>query len=423
MSITVPSVGLVLGITTDFKLERMSTHERLSKILIPKVFSQLVTDRTLMTVQIPGDREPRIYQEVSSIETPALTIDLDVMERNMDDMISWADSRDVSIRSHVKGHKVPEIAHIEDNMTGGGICCQKLGEVEVFAQSGLNDIYLVNIVVEKSKLERIVWISEKINNFQATVDGAKNARMLNDTALEYNTNINVILEVDIGFHRTGVAYDEAALQLADRINNLAALNLDGILAYDSHIKREAATIEEYKDLSKKYMDKTMNLVDKIPDNSESILEVKTGSTVTAKFVGEHPVVTEINPGRYPFFDGRELQRDIDYISMEDCSLTVLTQVVSKPNPDKIVVDAGRKAISYDYGTPIPKKQDVEYLRGSSEHLELNISDASEQISVGDKLELIPPLMDTTVNLYDNMMGVRNGVIEEIWEVQARGKLK
>jgi len=172
------------------------------------------------------------------------------------------------------------------------------------------------------------------------------------------------------------------------------------------------------------MDKLAATVEQIEFARIDVPEVKAGETTTSKFSGKHPIVTEINPGMYPFNDTGELENRSFEFDASDCALTVLSTVISKPDEDRVVVDAGSKSIAMDTDRkPVPKyRDDVTYYRASEEHGWIDASEA-EEIAVGDRVEFIIPHVCTTINLHDVLVGTRDGSVREVWEVQARGKVK
>ena len=378
-----------------------------------------------MPTPTPTDIKPGLYSPISDVETPAVLVDLDAMERNVLRYVDFAEEHDVALRSHVKTHKTPQIAHYQHRLTGDGILCQTLSEAEVMAQAGIDDIYLSYMVVGERKLDRLVRLSETVSRFATTVDGPGNIDPLQDAAASHDTTIGAVLEIDIGYGRTG-AQPETAVDLAQTLVDLSNVEFRGIMAYEAHIKREAETRREYEQLCAEAMDGVADIVSDIRDAGVDVPEVKVGGTATARFRGTHPVVPEINPGMYPFNDVGELRVRPFEVKKADCAVTVLTTVISKPTEDRAVVDAGSKSIARDSSQePVPKSddhEDVHYYRSSEEHGWVDTSNCDADISVGDRLEFIVPHVCTTINLHDQLVGVRNGRVEELWNVQGRGKV-
>lgn len=368
---------------------------------------------------------PDLDTPVSDLETPALLVDLDVMERNVDRYASIAEDNGVRLRSHAKTHKVPALAHRQHARTGGGILCQTLGEAEVMAAGGLDDIYLSYQVVGKKKLDRLVRLSEAVDAFATTVDGPGNVEPLQNAAARRDATVDAVLEVDIGLGRTGVEPGEPAVELAEVIASQPNLAFAGIMAYEAHVKYAAETEDDYERLCHEAMEATARTVDLIEDAGVPVDDVKVGGTATSPYSGRHPVVTEINPGQYAFNDVGEIEARPWVVERSDCALTVLSTIISTQVDDQIVVDAGSKSLSMDTDRmPRPRRRDdVAYADYSEEHGHVDTSDSDASFAVGDRLEWIAPHVCPTINLHDTLIGVRDGVVEAVWNVQARGKVR
>jgi D-serine deaminase-like pyridoxal phosphate-dependent protein len=371
-------------------------------------------------ITTPSDAAVRLGQSKDEIETPAVVVDEDIMQRNLKDFASFADEQDVSLRSHVKTHKIPALAHRQVDRTGGGVVCQTLSEVEVMAHGGIDDVYLSYIVATQPKLDRLVHLSETLDSFVTTVDSKGNIDPLQAAAAEYDVTVDVVLELDIGLNRLG-AQPADAVELARYVSDAPNLGFCGIMAFEAHIKRTAETRAEYDEQCHQAMEEVAAIVEDIEGAGIPVEEVKVGSTGTSKHSGKHPVVTEINPGMYPFNDVGELGR----VSKEECALTVLTTVISVPTEDRVIVDAGSKTMAMDTGrNPVPKhRDDIEYFNASEEHGWIDTSGSTEEFSVGNRIEFIIPHVCTTINLHDTLIGLRDGVVENVWDVQGRGKVK
>lgn len=377
-----------------------------------------------MVTPTPVDSTTNLYQPIDELETPAVLVDLDAMERNMVDFAAFAHEHDVSMRSHVKTHKIPDLAHRQHHLTGGGIVCQTLSEVEVMAQNGIDDIYLSYTVVEESKLNRLAWLSEKLESFATTVDGRGNIDPLQEAAARHDATVTAILEIDLGYNRTGVDSPDRAVELAEYIEGLPNLEFGGVMCFEAHVKPLANSRADLEHLCGEAMDELASVVEIIREAEIGVPEVKVGGTATSKFSGTHPVVTEINPGMYLFNDTGELDVRSFELDKSDCAVTVLSTTISKPTDDRIVVNAGSKSISMDADRqPIAKsRDDLTYYRSSEEHGWVQVDDEAN-IEVGDRVEWIVPHVCTTINLHDTLIGVRDDEVREVWNVQARGKVK
>lgn len=377
-----------------------------------------------MVLPTPSSVSISYPESIEEIETPAVIVDLETMERNVNEYVQIANEHDVRLRSHAKTHKIPELAHYQHQETDSGIVCQTLSEAEVMAQNGIDDIYLTYMVVDDRKLARLVRLSQKLESFATTVDCEGNINPLQAVAKEQSERIDVALEIDAGLNRVGTTHEQA-VEMARYIDNQSALNLIGVMAYEGHVfgRDDVQTPSDYETECLAIMDEVARTVDRIEAAGIAIDEVKVGSTATSRYSCRHPIVTEINPGMYIFNDANLVRNSPD-VTKEDCALSVLTTVISKPTADRVIVDAGSKTIAFDTGQdPMPVATDTHYYNASEEHGWVDISGSQSNISVGDRLEFIPPHVCTTVNLHDTIVGVKDSEIREIWNVQARGKIR
>jgi 3-hydroxy-D-aspartate aldolase len=371
------------------------------------------------------DAPVELEASVERVETPALVVDLDIMERNIDHYASFAEDQDVQLRSHTKTHKTPALAHRQHNRTEGGICCQTLSEAEVMAAAGIDDIYLSYMVVSERKLNRLVNLSEGLSSFATTVDGHGNVDPLQSAAAAHGTIAGTVMEVDVGLGRTGVPTRKRAVDLAEYIVEQPNLSFQGLLAYEANVKNQAGSEAEFEQQCEAVMDEVAAVASDIEDASISVPEVKVGGTATSLYSGTHPVVTEINPGMYPFMDVGELELRPWEVSLNDCAATVRSTVISAPDDDRAVVDAGSKSLGVDKPQqPVPKHlEGVAYVSSSEEHGWLDTSERKEPLTVGDQVSLVAPHVCTTINLHDTIIGIRDERIAAVWDVQARGKVK
>ena len=381
-----------------------------------------------MALPTPTDTTPGIGDAVDAVETPAVVVDLDVMERNMDEYAAVAREHDVALRSHAKTHKIPEIAHRQQRLTDGdGILCQTLSEVEVMAAGGIDDIYLSYMVVEDRKLDRLCWLSEKLASFATTVDGPGNIDPLQAAAARNDVTVDVVLEIDIGLERVGVAPGSPTVELAQYLVDQPNLRLTGVMAYEGHLaysgdaNTDAAAFEA---TCLETMDEVAETVARVEDAGIPVPEVKVGSTATSPYSAKHDIVDEINPGMYPFMDAH-LVPAAPHIEKADCALVVESTVISAPTDDRVIVDAGSKSIALEVDYPPVDRDDdaVEYYNASEEHGWVDVGEAEQGFAVGDRLAFIPPHVCPTINLHDTLVGARDGVVEEVWHVQGRGKVK
>jgi D-serine deaminase-like pyridoxal phosphate-dependent protein len=380
-----------------------------------------------MTLQTPADSHTRLYESSDEVETPAVLVDLDVMDENMRRYADFADEHDVRLRSHAKTHKTPALAHYQDRHSGGGgIVCQTLSEVEVMAQNGVDNIYLTYMVVGERKLDRLTWIAKTVDQFATTVDGPGNVLPLQEAAARRDVAVDTVLELDPGMGRVGAAYEDA-VERAELIVEQPNLNFAGIMAYEGGMvfgEDGVRTPEEYEERCFEVMDEVQAAVEEVEEAGIPVEEVRVGGTATSLYSGKHPVVTEVNPGMYLFNDHNLVQNSPD-VDPENCALTVASTVISTEAEDRIVVDAGSKSICPDIDLPPLAREhpDLHYFTASEEHGWVDVSDCEEDFEVGDRIEWVPPHVCTTVNLHDALVGTRGGQVEEVWDIQARGKVR
>jgi D-serine deaminase-like pyridoxal phosphate-dependent protein len=369
-----------------------------------------------------ADVSPELGQRVDSLDTPVVVVDLDVMERNIRDFMAFAETHDVGVRSHTKAHKIPDIARRQEEPPGSGVLCQKLSEAEVMARHGVTDILLVCPVVTPRKLERLLWLSRKVGDFSTVVDCPGNAEPLQRAAERRDETVDVVMEVDVGLNRMGPPPGEPAVELGRALDAMPNLNLVGILGHDGHVKRAADSAADYERICRDVGDELAETVEMLAAAGIEVADVITGATATAKYIGQHPVVTEIDPGRYVFNDVGLLDA-CPTVTEADCALKVVTTVVSTPTEERAIVDAGAKTLSYS-GSPTPRSIDregIDWYKSASEHGYLDVSRHRGRIEVGDRLEFLVPNAYGAINLRDTLVGVRDGHVEEVWNVEARGK--
>jgi D-serine deaminase-like pyridoxal phosphate-dependent protein len=295
------------------------------------------------------------------------------------------------------------------------------------AANGIEDIYLSYMVVTRRKLDRLVRLAESLRYFATTVDGEANARPLQRAAESRGTEVDVVLEVNLGLDRVGVEPDDAAVSLAEYIDEQSHLRLAGVMGYEGHIgygPDSARTAEEYTRRCDAAMDTLQGTVSRIEAAGIDVEEVMAGSTATTRYSGRHPAVTEVHPGMYLFNDANLVECTPD-VTKRDCAATVVTTVISKPSADRAIVDGGSKTFSLDLDRmPVPKhRDDVRYYNASEEHGWIDTSAAETPVSIGDRVEFVVPHVCTTINLHDRLIGLRNGRVETVWDVQARGKVQ
>lgn len=360
-----------------------------------------------------------IGMEKLAINTPALIIDLDKLDYNIRKMAEFFAGQRSVLRPHIKTHKTPIIAHKQIEAGAMGITCQKLAEAEVMALAGIHDIFIANEIVGANKIRRLVNLA-KWTDLKVAVDSVENVRDISMAARERGATVKILVEVNIGMNRCGVYPGKASLDLAREVDKGKGVKFEGLMGYEGHTvfipefgEREAAAKVSLQSLID-----TKNLLEK--DGLECKI-VSAGGTGTYSIAGSFPGVTEVEAGSYATMDGK--YRSIDKIGKEfKQALTLLATVISRPDVDRAIIDAGKKAITEEFGLPIIDgfESEVELYRLAEEHGFLRTQGTKDNLKAGDQVELIPTHGCTTINLHDCFYGIRSGIVECIWPIQARG---
>jgi len=362
--------------------------------------------------------------KVAQHETPALLLDMDVAERNIERMAHYFSSKKANLRPHVKVHKSPFLARKQIAAGAKGITCAKISEAEVMAKSGIDDILIANEIVGEDKMERLAALAKQCH-LGVLVDNAENARQISKAASQANSRISLLVELNLGsqveniLDRCGVPPGLPALELARELTKLKNIEFKGLMGYEGSL-RKFPDFQSRKEGAEKALRRVIETKDLLEDSGLNVDVVSCGGTMSYNIAGEFPGVTEVQAGSYVFMDTTYLQHGINF----EISLTLLTRVVSRPRPDKIIVDAGLKAISADHGLPSVKgRRELELMALNAEHGHIRVTGPSSSLERGDRLELLPSHVDTTVCLHDRYVVTRRGEVEMTLEIPGRGKLE
>lgn len=374
-----------------------------------------------MTTQPPP---ARIGDPASDIDTPALVVDLDAFERNLDRMAAAVTASGLKLRAHSKTHKCPTVALAQIARGAVGVCCQKVGEAEAMVRGGVRDVLVTNQIVGRRKVQRLAALAREVR-IGACVDDPVHVDALSQAAREAGASIDVLVEIDVGAGRCGIATGAPALELAKQVDAAEGLRFRGLQAYQGaaqHIRDFAerqAAIETAVGLARE----TRDLLAKNGLPCEDVTGAGTGSF---RFEAASGVYTELQCGSYALMDA-DYAKNLDETGAMtpefEHALHVHVTVISKTRPGRCVVDAGHKALGNDQGMPwVAGLDDAEYGKPSDEHGTVTLGGADNRIHVGDRLRLVPGHVDPTVNLYDWFVGVRGGRVESLWPITARGAL-
>lgn len=355
---------------------------------------------------------------LEAVDTPALIIDLAAFEANLDRMAAALDGTGVRLRAHAKTHKSPVIAHQQIARGAVGQCVQKVAEAEALAWGGVADIIVTNQVVGAAKLARLAALA-RITRIAVCADDARQVDALAQAAEAAGVRLAVLVEIDVGMGRCGVAPGPDAVALAQRIAASPHLEFRGLQAYHGsaqHMRgpaeREAAVAEAAA--------RTRRTVEQLRQQGLPCSVVGGAGTGTFALEVASGVYTEVQCGSYCFMDA-DYARNTDAPGFTQ-ALFVLATVMSTAQPGIAVVDAGLKALAMDGGMPLVwQRSGLRYVGASDEHGKL-ACDPGATPGLGEKLLLVPGHCDPTVDRYDWYVGVRHGRVECIWPVAARGAM-
>jgi len=365
-----------------------------------------------------------VGMDEADIQTPCLVVDLDALERNVIKMGDLAKQMGVRHRVHGKMHKSVDVALLQEKLGGScGVCCQKVSEAESFARGGIMDVLVSNQVRDPAKIDRLARIPKLGARTICCVDDIDNVADLSAAAVKHGTEIECLVEIDCGAGRCGVTTTADVVAIASAIDAAEGLKFTGIQAYQGAMQH----LDDYNDRKAKIDIAVAMVKDAVDGLKAEGLDcdiVGGGGTGSYYFEGNSGVYNELQCGSYAFMDadyGRILDKDgnrIDQGEWEN-ALFLLTSVMSHAKADKAICDAGLKAQSVDSGLPVIfGRDDVEYVKCSDEHGV--IADPDGKLKVNDKLKLVPGHCDPTCNVHDWYVGVRNGKVETIWPITARG---
>ena len=344
---------------------------------------------------------------VEDLDTPALTIDLDILSRNIRDLAESCRRHNIALRVHTKTHKIPEIARLQLQAGAIGIVCQKLGEAEVMVDAGITDVLIPYNIVGARKVDRLVRLRERAT-ITVALDSEATARGISEQAGQ--PEIPVLIELDTGGYRCGVQSPEAALELARKVVQLPGLHFKGIMTYPSRPQAEP------------FLARTRVLLEDAGIRVPVVSGGGTGSEAVSKQIG----CTETRIGSYVFEGMRRINHTDNPPNPVTCAERMIVTVVSTPTPERIIVDGGQKTFaSYP---PIPYGYIVEHpdarISGMSvEHGHIDVGACDHAFQVGERLSIIPQHQGMTTNLHDTAYAVRNGVVEAVWAVAGRGRVQ
>ena len=361
----------------------------------------------------------RIGDPLAAIDTPALCVDLGPFERNLARMADA--TKGIRLRPHAKSHKCATIARAQLARGAVGICCQKTDEAAAFVDAGVRDVLVTNEVVGAPKAARLAALARSAT-VGVLVDAGAAVATLSDAASRTGVQLDAYVEVDVGANRCGVRPGPAVLELARAISGAPGLRLRGLQAYQGAAQHLRKPAERAAAITSAVAD--ARRMRELLLGAGIACDIVTGAgTGTWQHERDSGVYDELQPGSYVFMDadyGRNIAGAAD-LAFEQ-SLFVVASVMSTPASDRAIIDAGLKAFAFDSGLPlVHARGGAEYVKASDEHGVLRTSDGPP-VTLGERIWLVPGHCDPTVNLYDWIVAVRDGVVEGVWPVEARGAL-
>lgn len=363
------------------------------------------------------------------LDTPALIIDREIMMDNLRFMQEYADRRNVALRPHTKTHKMPRLALIQEELGAKGVTVAKVGEAEVMAEAGLRDIFIANEIVGESKLARIRELAKTVD-ISFGLDSIPQAEMIERAFAGAQKPARVLIEIEVGEERSGVIEEADYLELLEYLKGCGNISLKGIFSHDGN-SYQAADIQECREIHLTAQRRTLQFAELAKEAGMELETVSIGSTPS--MMHDFPIldgVTEIRPGTYIFMDASQANA---YGSLARNAATILTTVISRPTPERVITDVGAKGITAQTRSKgfcatrglglIKGWPEVEIFDVYDEHAIIYNKAFRDGVRVGDKVEIIPNHICPVVNLHETAYLVTDGEVVEEIPVACRGKLK
>lgn len=377
-----------------------------------------------MAAHLPADpeRSSAHVLTLDEIDTPALVVDLDVVERNIERYAKLARERGIKLRPHIKTHKSPYFAHMQLARGAQGVTVATLYEAEVMANAGITDILLAYPPIGKAKLQRLAALLQRAD-VKVSLDSFAAAEPLSELAQALGKAIEIYIDVDTGLHRMGLPAGKPSAELGAAVNRLPGLKVVGVMSHCGHIG--AGPTEELPAGARQDAEALVETAELMRAAGVDVREVSPGSTTGTPYAVEVKGVTEVRPGTYIFNDINTVVNGI--VPVSECAVSVLTTVVSVHPGDRAVIDAGSKTLSSDR---CPKREGFGLIKGwpeliirslSEEHGVITLGPGEAPFAVGDKIQVIPNHVCVAVNLAETMILVRGDRVVGKLPVAARGR--
>jgi D-serine deaminase-like pyridoxal phosphate-dependent protein len=367
-----------------------------------------------------------VTEPFPDLDTPSLLIHLEVLEGNIVEMQEIARAAGVRLRPHTKTHKSPDIARMQLGIGATGITVAKLGEAEVMAEAGIEDILVAYPIVGEHKLARLRALAERVM-VRVTTDSVEVAEGLGRVGHDLGREIPVLVEVDTGLHRLGRPAGAPTLGLVKQLAEIEGIEVVGLLTHAGHAYRATGPAELGAIAEREGRD-LVETAERCAAAGIELREISVGSTPTARIVAGVAGVTEIRPGTYVFNDVQQMRLGV--ATEATCAARVLATVVAHPAEERFVLDAGTKAFSSDGGDgpPFPGRGVVAgrpelLLDFMNEEHAVGHRAGRDDVRIGERLEVVPLHVCSTVNLFDEAFGVRDGEVVTTFPIAGRGKVQ
>jgi D-serine deaminase-like pyridoxal phosphate-dependent protein len=357
-------------------------------------------------------------RKLSSMDTPVLWVDLDTLKSNIDYLGGYFRSAGVNWRPHTKGIKVPAIAHMAVDAGAIGVTCAKLAEAEVMAACGIRDILIANQIVGPIKAARLANLRPHAD-VKVAVDSPANVAELSAAAQAKGVELGIVVEVDIGLRRAGVAPGQPVLELSQIVHDTPGLRFEGLMAWEGHARAEL-DVEKRRPVIEQALGLLVSSADRCQAAGLPVNIVSAGGTGTFYVTAFQPGITEIQAGGAIFGEVASQSWGVE----TEPALFIRTLVTSRPTPERIIIDAGFKTLPTWHATPRPVNlEGVESIGMSAEHGTLTLAVPNTEVQAGDTLDFLVGYGDETLFLHDELVGVRDGSVEVVWPIQGRGKIR
>jgi D-serine deaminase-like pyridoxal phosphate-dependent protein len=362
---------------------------------------------------------------VSDLDTPAILIDLDIMERNLRKLSNYSREHSLRVRPHTKTHKIPALARKQIGLGAAGLTVAKVGEAEVMLAAQPTDLLIAYPTIGARKLDRLMQVAKQ-TAVSMSLDSLFVAQQVSDAASAHSVEIGVLAEVDVGLGRVGVPPGDALLELIRGITRLPNLRLDGIAFYPGQVK---SLDEEGQQALKKVAQLLEGILSDLQRAGFTPRIVSGGSTPTLFHSHQLPGLNEVRPGTYIFNDRNTMLAGA--CTLDECAASILVTVVSTAKAGQMIIDGGSKTFSSDrptagsevsFGHVVEAPQAV-FTKMNEEHGFVDLHKAERRFGVGDRVSIIPNHICVAMNLHECVYGIRGGVVEQTWRVEARGKLQ